>query len=401
MVHRVTALVKPEILVWARKSAGYPRSEDAAKALGVLDEKLGAWENGQPLSLSQLRELSRVYKRPLAVFYLQEVPRDFMALSDLRRHPENQGTKLSPELVQEIRSAQQRRELALELAADLGSKLRRIDLSFRLNENADDAAAGIRKYLQVDVKDLSRGLRDSDGRKAYNFWRQRIEDAGILVFQMTKVASSEASGFAVSQEVLPVIGVNRKDPPTRRLFSLLHELAHLAVRKSGVSDLNFSFPQVSNDVDVELFCNRVAAATLMPNDALLNHSLVSQYRSSRTEWSDFDLSDAAAQFSVSREAFLLRLVSLKLATWKFFKEKRDQWNKEYQERKLIELSSRSSAPIPRDMPQEAMSNLGRLFLGLVLENYHQDRITLSEVSGYVGIKTRHIRKLESKFGVLL
>lgn len=400
MTQRVTARVKHEVLVWARKSAGYRTVEDAANALKITAENLRGWESGEPLSLSQLRELARVYKRPLAVLYLQEVPRDFMALSDLRRHPDNQGREPSPELIQEMRIAQQRRELALELADDLDARVPQFSFRVSMTDAPDDAGDAIRKFLEIDLKNISAGVSGADGRKAFNFWRQRIESAGVLVFQMTKVGSSEASGFAVSHELLPIVGINRKDPPTRRLFSLLHEFVHLAVGKSGVSDFELDVTQVTDDDRLEIFCNRVAAASLMPKDILLFDSIVAQYSGSSTNWSDIDISTLAKRFGVSREALLLRLISFNLTTWKFFQDKREQWKKEY-ENSLIEIKSTQTKSIPRDMPQEALSNLGRLFLGLVMNNYHQDRITLSEVSGYIGIKTRHIRKLDSKLGSTL
>lgn len=404
MTQRITARIKPEILVWARKSAGYRTVEVAAAALKVNANKLDDWEHGKSVSLSQLRDLARLYKRPLAVFYLQEVPRDFMALSDLRRHPENQGRGLSPELVQEMRAAQQRRELALELADDLDANLAAFDLRIARSDDPDLVGEEVRNFLGIQLKHLSRGISGADGRKAFNFWRQRIESRGVLVFQMTKVDSKEASGFAVASNLLPIIGINRKDPPTRRLFSLLHEFVHIAVGKSGVSDLDMDFAQVTDDDGLEAFCNRVAAASLVPKDVLLADPLVEQHRNEKADWNDAELAHLARRFGVSREALLLRLVSFRRASWKFFKEKRDQWNAEYRdrERALAELNTKAKArSIRRDMPQEALSNLGRLFLGLVIGNYHQDRITLSEVSGYIGIKARHVRRLETKLGVLM
>ena len=115
MAASVKALVKHELLVWARTSA-HLTVEDAARKAQVKEEQLAAWElgEGQP-SIPQLRKLGRVYKRPLAVFYLPEPPKTFDALRDFRRLPAEMAGKQSPELAFEIRRARARREIALDL----------------------------------------------------------------------------------------------------------------------------------------------------------------------------------------------------------------------------------------------------------------------------------------------
>jgi transcriptional regulator with XRE-family HTH domain len=85
----VRALVKPELLIWARESARLSVEQAAQKAQVKPPGRLVAWERGesQP-TIGELRKLARVYKRPLAVFYLSERPKAFQAMNDFRRLPE-------------------------------------------------------------------------------------------------------------------------------------------------------------------------------------------------------------------------------------------------------------------------------------------------------------------------
>ena len=108
------ALVKPALLVWARDSAGIT-IDDAAKNV-TTPKKLAAWEadEGTP-TMRQLRLLANKYKRPLSVFYLPERPKDFQPLSDYRRLPGEIAGVLSRKLRYEIRIAQERRQLAIDL----------------------------------------------------------------------------------------------------------------------------------------------------------------------------------------------------------------------------------------------------------------------------------------------
>ena len=256
MVKRIFATVKPEILAWARASAGFTL-DAAAKGLKVDVSILTLWEDEdgtEAPSIPQLRALAALYRRPLAAFYLQEVPRRFQVLGDLRRPRQGEDQAYSPALTQEIRSAQQRRALAQELAADLGDDAQ--PFRFRLrSETAEEAGEAIRQFLRIAPKVIQQFGSDPSGRTALNTWRTAIEDAGVLVFQSSRIPQTEASGFAVAYDETPVIVINRKDVPQRRLFSLLHEFAHLALRESGVSDLRIDSQQTTASADVEMRCN--------------------------------------------------------------------------------------------------------------------------------------------------
>src|SRR5437868_3692417 len=85
MVRSIQALVEPQVLEWARQTAGMS-IDAAAKRLKISQDLLAQWESGAARpTLAKLRVVSRLYKRPLAVFYLPEPPRDFAPLKDYRR----------------------------------------------------------------------------------------------------------------------------------------------------------------------------------------------------------------------------------------------------------------------------------------------------------------------------
>ena len=150
MAKRVFAKVRPEILRWARESAGVTLA-GAADSLDLDEEVLASWESGDSgkPSIPQLRKLASLYKRPLSVFYLQSVPVGFQVVSDFRRPSESSGP-FSPELTQEIRFAHQRRELALELLADLGETARKFTADASLVEDPEVVGQRLRKYLGID-----------------------------------------------------------------------------------------------------------------------------------------------------------------------------------------------------------------------------------------------------------
>ena len=399
MTTRVKSTINPALLTWARETAGYSIVA-AAERLKIDEHRLSAWENPadeDAPSIPQLRKIASLFKRPLAVFYLQEAPPRFEVMRDFRRLPSLATLSYSPGLQYEIRLANERRELALELAADLEQEVPRFNLTATVHEDAEAVAARIRTTLGITTE-LQLRWRDSDGRSGFNAWRDRIEHLGVLVFQTTRFPSDEASGFAVSGDQLPVIAVNRNDVPTRRTFSLVHEFVHLMLRLSGVSELEADLDRPLEDQRIEVFCNSVAAAALIPRNTLLAAPIVIAQGARSTSWSDGEIADLARDFNVSREALLRRLLVLQRTTEAFYRQRRAAYIAEYVANRKRKKDPTAQSEMKRNMPQETVSNFGKRLVNMLLDNYHQDRMTLSEVSGYLGLKVKHVPKLEEVAG---
>lgn len=79
------AYITPKVLKWARESAKISE-EAAASKIPVPIERLKEWENGtsQP-TIRQAQTLAKAYKRPFALLFLPEIPKDFQPLQDYRK----------------------------------------------------------------------------------------------------------------------------------------------------------------------------------------------------------------------------------------------------------------------------------------------------------------------------
>src|SRR5438876_645748 len=98
MAEQVEALVKPEILIWARDAAGMSVA-DAARKIQVGAKALAEWEEGKARpTINQLSKLADAYKRPLGVFFLPEPPAEETILPDFRRFDTGSTPDLSSEL---------------------------------------------------------------------------------------------------------------------------------------------------------------------------------------------------------------------------------------------------------------------------------------------------------------
>jgi Zn-dependent peptidase ImmA (M78 family)/DNA-binding XRE family transcriptional regulator len=387
----IKARVKRELLSWTRDRAKVSL-EDAAKAAGVTVERLQAWEAGDDApTIGQLRLLADKYRFPLAVFYLPEPPHDFLPLRDFRRLPDEPERTLSQNLAFHIRAAYERRELALELAQDLREPPQRLRLQVALDDDPEAVGQAIRALLDVDEQNQRKAAR-----QAFDFWQRRLEEHDVLVFVVSgphrSVELSEMRGFAIAQPELPVIVVNGKDySQGGRAFTLLHEFCHILLSESAISNGAGDDPELTpEERRVERFCDAVAAAALMPHDALMRFDEVAPdgYR----RWTDDELRPIARQLGVSREALLLRFVTIGRASWDLYMGERPRFREEY--RQAAEEKAKHKKPLAIPRPVMLMSWNGRSFTRLVLRSYYDQRITLNDVSSYLGAKLKHIPKLE-------
>lgn len=383
----VKALVKGSVLLWARKGAGLKRSE-VAKKISVSEGVIENWESDEDKpSISQLRKLSDVYKRPLAVFYLPEPPMDFQAMRDFRRRDEGQDLHLSPKLRYEIRQSEERREAAVELLDSMSEPTEPFSGSASLSQDPEAAAKKIRTLLGVHFADQigwKKGVYET-----FNNWRAVIEQAGVLVFQATDIDPEEAAGFSLKHVKLPVITVNIKDSPNARAFTLLHELTHLMLHQNSVcNELSFAGKRERDAEKVEVFCNHVAGAVLIPSHFLLEETKVATHSSSPI-WEDADLEWLSARYGASKEAVLRRLLILGKTDKEFYRAKRKQYREEWE-------ASQKNRPKGGFAPphQIAISSGGRRFIDLVLRSYYRKKITLSDVSSLLGVRLKHLPKIE-------
>lgn len=386
------ALVKPELLVWARRSAKVS-VEDAGRAVNVAAERIEAWEKGDDApTVAQLRTLAKKYHFPLAVFYLPEPPLDFAPLRDFRRIPDNANESISPNLAYHLRNAQERRELALELYGDQRREPASLPLHAALRDDPEAVGQAIRDFLEVDAESQKKAARQG---RSFDFWRRKMEEHDVLVFVVSgphyRVDLTEMRGFAIASPRFPVVVINGKDNSEGgKAFTLLHELTHIILGESAISNgAAEKLARTTEEHQIERFCDAVAAAALMPASLLLSFPPVAQTTGTRP-WSDNELRDIARALGVSRHALLLRFVTLRRATWDFYRTQRARFDEE--RRKAAEKEEKKSVPIKR--PILLMSWNGRGYTRLVLRSYYDQLITLNDVSSYLGAKLKHIPALE-------
>jgi Zn-dependent peptidase ImmA (M78 family) len=164
---------------------------------------------------------------------------------------------------------------------------------------------------------------------------------------------------------------------------MFHEFTHILLHSSGLCDLYERNDGPPEEQYLEVFCNRVAGATLVPGKRLLSEDIVR--RNNGPFWSDDQLRELSMRYSVSREVILRRLLDLGLTKEKFYESKHNQFMEEY---KNIPKKSGFVPPAT-----DVVSARGKFYVNLVITAHNSNRITTSDVSDYLGIRLKHLNKL--------
>ena len=369
------------MLNWARLSAGMDLSE-TAKRLQVKVNKLKSWETGSDApTIVQLRKAASVYKLPFSSFYLPKPPEIFKPPThDYRCLLDHDLEEMSPDLTFEIRSSMERRDICMELYGEQSARPPAFKKKTSQKEDPEEVGSKIRSYLGISIKEQQKWR---DPRVAFNYWRDALEKKGVLVFQATKIATTEMRGYSIADFPLPVIAVNRRDAYTARIFSMIHELTHIMLKSSSLCDMNVSSEISPQEQKTEAFCNHVASAALVPKVRLFNDPIVKQLHG--PYWEKGVLDDLSRDYSVSSDVILSRLLTLGLTSADFCREQREPYLRRYGHvRKL----RGHVFPVT-----DVISANGRTFTRLVLEALYNGSITTSDASDFFGIRTKHFDRL--------
>jgi Zn-dependent peptidase ImmA (M78 family)/transcriptional regulator with XRE-family HTH domain len=388
--------VTPAVIVWARESSGLD-PDQAAHKLTVSRATLDGWETGEkPPTIKQLRKAAKTYRRPLAVLLLPSPPTDFMPLQDFRR-TSTAETPLSPELVSEVKRALTQRDVFLELAELAPASVAPSDQLPVISQDmgSEQAGALLRAALELGSIPSAVWSRQSE---ALNRCIRAVEALGVIVIQTQGVEIDELRGFSISEPPHPVIALNGKDFPRPRLFTLFHELAHLALRAGGLCDLHeVQANKATSRDDTEHYCNAVAASVLMPAELLLEETVVSQ-AGKNYDWTLDELRQLSARFGASSEAVLLRLLSLSKASWDTYWARREELEEEYADaRQRVREQQRASSGGPSYYVVKAR-DMGHGYITTVLDAFRSRAISSLDVADYLDVRYDQLPKLEQATG---
>ena len=385
------AFITPNVLTWARESARMSE-EIAASKVSVTLEKLKEWEEGtsQP-TIRQAQTLAKYYKRPFALFFLPDIPRDFQPLQDFRKSGSKSLTTSSIFIIREI---QQKQSWISDVYKENQEKKLPFVGRFSINDSPQKVAQDILKTLKINPSNYK-----SDN--PIKEWIDVAETNGIFISRTSfihsrlKLDSKELQGFAIADPYAPFVFVNSEDWNAPQLFTLVHELAHIWIAETGISnEVEPELKQIGKFHPVELFCNEVAANALMPKE------IVSAFDASSFQNSK-NIFKIAKQLGVSSFALLVRVLNLNIisiSTYQILKKQANIDFAEYQ-KKEAEKKARQKEKDKPGGPNYFLLQLNRnsrLFTQTVLDAFGGGYIEPTLASTLLNVQVNKFQKLQSQ-----
>jgi Zn-dependent peptidase ImmA (M78 family)/transcriptional regulator with XRE-family HTH domain len=387
--------VNPDILRWARETAGLSLADAASKlrikeARGVSPiDRLRDIESGETLPTRPLLlKMAKQYRRPLLTFYLSAPPLRGDRGEDFRVLPEDHSESeeaLLDALIRSVRARQSLVKAAIEdedEAVPLGF-VGSADMTMGVSEVLDS----IRRNLPLSLNEYRSAKTQDD---AFDLLRSAAEELGVFVLLLGNLGSHHTNigleafrGFALADPIAPFVVINDQDSRAAWSFTLLHELTHIWLGQTGVSG---GEPHQG----VERFCNDVAAAFLLPANELNQLDL--------PDPNDIeDIAERIGEFAFERKVSrsmvaynLLRRRRIAFPVWNRLQEHfRERWFDEV-ERRRAQGRERTGGP---DFYVVRRHRLGSALLELTARLLAGGTLTTSKAGQVLGVKPKQVESL--------
>ena len=269
-----TAFITPELIIWGRNRAKLTQ-KDVAKSVHVSEETVSKWETGDALpTLRQAEKLAHRLYIPFGYLFLSHPPRIDIPLPDLRTVQGGHITNPSPEFYDVLNDALRKQDWYKTHLADEGAEHLPFVGRFPPDTTSQIVSEDIENILGIS-SEIHPQSRNWEG--FLTGLMLKTEQVGVLVIRNSVVGNNthrhlnvqEFRGFVLSDNLAPLIFLNGGDAKSAQIFTLVHELAHIWLGQSGVSDPDYRRRSQEQINPIERRCDSIAAETLVPRNTFL------------------------------------------------------------------------------------------------------------------------------------
>lgn len=390
-----TVQVNPKILRWARESAGLTLFE-AANKLNLHqtgdappEQKLERLEGGiESPTRALLLKMSKQYRRPLLTFYLEQPPNKGNRGEDFRRLPDEYAKTeegLVDALVRDVTARQGIVRAALEDEDEA------VPLNFVGSANMDQ---GINRVCEIIRSGIGFDLEKFRGYRkvsdAFEYLRGKVEVAGIFVLVIgdlgshhSKISLEAFRGFALADPIAPFVIINDQDSRAAWSFTLLHELTHVWLGKTGISGAVF-------DNGLERFCNDVASILLLPAADL---DLLEVTEATKIDLMIERINSFAEERNISRSMVAYRLFRTNRINEDIWRGLKVEFRKQWLE---LRAALRKKAKEQEGGPTYYMvkrQRIGDALIQLVSRMMNSGALTPTKAGKVLGVKPRNVYEM--------
>ena len=260
--------VKRDVLLWAIKE-----SQKSINDIELKFSKINEWINGDSApTMKQIESLANFLKIPFGYMFLATPPKTNVMKVEFRsidnKLPEV-SKNLKDTLLEMDRNQSWMSELRQELGWDKLDIIKNFDIKVNDKATHVEVAKLAKKLLGLEEEWY---LNHSTNEKAYNYLREKLEDAGILVMQNgvvgfdthRKLELNEFRAFMLYDDYAPLIFVNGTDSTAGKIFSLMHEFVHILYQQDDIISESSRVEIKANERKI----NQIASEVLIPQEVI-------------------------------------------------------------------------------------------------------------------------------------
>jgi Zn-dependent peptidase ImmA (M78 family)/DNA-binding XRE family transcriptional regulator len=384
MSTRDIAYISAPVVRWARVRAGLSPEELASHLKSVSASQVEAWEHGDSFpTFSQAEKLAEKLRLPFAILFMSKPPEVKLPIPDLRTVAHASRQKPSLEFFDVITDAFLRQRWYREYQEQREAPAMPFVGRFRVGDDPNTVAEDMRQ--QLGINDELR-TESTTWHQFFVSFVQRTEQLGVLVMRSGVVRHNptrtlevgEFRGFAISDELAPLVFINSRDARAAQIFTLAHELAHIWIGASGISNpiLKKRTHELPNEI--ERFCNQTAAQLLIPASDLESH-----WRDQKTV--SENVRTLANYYRVSNMVALRRAYDLEKIGYKLFSQLLDA------EYKRLEQPKKEDAEGGGNFWASFSARNSPTFVKAVVSSLRQDKMTYRDAANLLGIRVGTLR----------
>lgn len=372
------AKINSAMMKWAREYAGFTHGHEERLPKDIKS-KYEAWEKGENSpTWNQLREVSKKYHIPTAFFFM-DCPPNFDNLPNMINYRKLVADSIyetnSPNLINNIRKSETRREICLDLLNELNEDI----LLFKVPKLEHDTkifSNYIREILDISLSTQKSWYKEVNHYNFLNKWKEVLnEKLGVLIFETEGVLLEEMRALCIFHEKIPIILLNGKDSVNGRIFSLFHELTHLLLGESAICGDD-------ENTQEEIFCNAVAGEFLVPE-----HDLNISINGVTDLLSYNSLKKLYNSYGVSEHVILRRLLDANKISRKDYISHINSYEESFSK------SSGSGGNYLNNM----IKYNGKAYYSVILDAYEVGIINSLEFSKFTDLGKKQIPKLQESF----
>ncbi len=353
---------------------------ELSKRISIPEKELEAYLGGtNEIEQVMLEKLASGLRVSWLAFLVSQPEPEYSYGND-NRTKQNQKQSLNLDTLTVLDEA----EYLLETANEIAPNEPFLIEGFKPSQKKPELSAQqLRKILKITTKEINE-LGRNDDYAVLRYWKSLFSSHGLYIFEKSWT-SSTLRAFSLVRGRKAVAVLSTGDQPLGRVFSLLHEVFHIVNKQPGLCDFHSGI-----DEDMEVLCNRFAAAMLMPEEEFQEYADATGLSTDRKdEVSEHDVYLLRKYFKASRLSVYRRLQTCGYITKSFYQSVQDGYE---------DFLPKSASKGGGNFYRNRLNAVGQKYVGDTFSWYGEKKIGARSLATLLNVRVSQLSQLTDMVG---